>query len=61
MGALNVNCWLRTYVLRNIGLTLEEFNKESESFMDYIVTSDKTWAFYFIQKQKKFIELKDTD
>ena len=61
MGGLNVNCWLRTMSLRNMGLTLEEFSKESESFIDYIVISDKTWAYYFIQKQKKFIELKDTD
>ena len=48
--------------LRNMELTLEEFSKESESFMDCIVISDKIWAYYFYpETKKKFIELKDTD
>ena len=38
--------------LRNMGSTLEEFSKESESFMDYIVISDKTWAYYFYPETK---------
>ena len=29
--------------------------------MDYIVISDKTWAYNFYPETKKFIELKDPD
>ena len=39
--------------LRNVGSTLEEFSKESESLMDYIVISDKKWAYYFYPETKK--------
>ena len=45
--------------LRNMGLTLQEFSKESESIMDYIVIRQNFGMLFLSRNQKKFIELKD--